>query len=83
MHGIPLTYVNEHKYLGVWMNSTLQWHTHVTKTCNKANRTLSFLQRNLKNGPTHLKQLAYRQLASTSTNGLLSHYMGPIPPGGY
>ena len=62
MHGIPLTYVNEHKYLGVWMNNTLQWHTHVTKTCNKANRTLGFLQRNLKNAPTHLKQLAYRQL---------------------
>ena len=81
MHGIPLTYVNEHKYLGVWMNSTLQWHTHVTKTCNKANSTLGFLQRNLKNGPTHLKQLAYRQLVLPP--GLLCHYMGPIPPGGY
>ena len=50
------------KYLGVWMNSKLQWHTHVSKTCNKANRTLGFLQRNLKSDPTHLKQLAYRQL---------------------
>ena len=82
MHGIPLTYVNEHKYLGVWMNNTLQWHTHVTKTCNKANRTLGFLQRNLKKWPNSPQAISI-QTTSASTNGLLCHYMGPIPPGGY
>ena len=65
MYGIPLTYVNEHKYLGVWLNGKFQWHTHVSQTCNKANRILGFLQRNLKNSPTHLK-LAYKQLVLPS-----------------
>ena len=38
MYDTPLKYVSEHKYLGVWIDEKLSWHSHVSKTCNKANK---------------------------------------------
>ena len=55
--------MKEHKYLEVWINDKLSWQTHILYTCNKANRTLGFLQRNLRTCPTYLKEQAYKQLA--------------------
>ena len=54
--------MKEHKYLGVCINEKLSWQTHILYTCNKANRTLGFLQRNLRTCPTYLKEQAYKQL---------------------
>ena len=62
MYNTPLKYVVEHKYLGVWLNGRLSWHSHISYTCHKVNRTLGFLQRNLKTCPTHLKEHAYKQM---------------------
>ena len=62
VYNTPLKYVAEHKYLGVWLNGCLSWHSHNSYTCHKANRTLGFLQRNLKICPTHLKEKAYKQM---------------------
>ena len=62
MYDTPLKYVSEHKYLGVWIDEKLSWHSRVTKTCNKANKMVGFLQRNLKTCPVHLKVQAYKQL---------------------
>ena len=61
-YSTPLKYVTEHKYLRVWLNSQLSWHSHISNICHKANRTLGFLQRNFKTCPTHLKEVAYKQL---------------------
>ena len=62
MNKTPLKYVTEHKYLGVWINGRLSWHSHISYICHKANRTLGFLQRNFKACPIHLKEQAYKQL---------------------
>ena len=40
----------------------LSWKTHISYICNKANRTLGFLHRNLRTCPTHLKEQACKQL---------------------
>ena len=62
MYETQLKSVKQHKYLGVWINEKLSWQTHILCTCNKANRTLRFLQRNLRICPTYLKEQAYKQL---------------------
>ena len=61
------------KYLGVWINEKLSWQTHILYTCNKANRTLGFLQRNLRTCSTYLKEQAYKQLVFP-----LLEYCAPI-----
>ena len=62
LYDTKLKSVKEHKYLGIWINEKLSWRTHILYTCNKANRTLGFLQRNLRGCPTYLKEQAYKQL---------------------
>lgn len=60
LHGQILETVNSVKYLGVTMNQDLSWDNHIDNICNKANRTLGFLRRNLRIGATHLKETAYK-----------------------
>ena len=36
--------VHEHKHLGVWLSSSLNWDKHVHETCLKANRKLAVLR---------------------------------------
>ena len=50
------------KYLGITINEKLQWSEHISKITNKANGTLSFLRRNLKNCPSHIKSSCYKSL---------------------
>ena len=50
------------KYLRVTITSDLRWNTHVSNVCNKANRTLGFLRRNLHSCPQEVKEAAYKGL---------------------
>ena len=57
--GQILTEVDRAKYLGVTISKELSWSPHIDTICNKASGQLSFLRRNLKNCPQHLKEQAY------------------------
>ena len=54
--------VNAATYLGVTITSKLDWGQHIDSMCNRANRTLGFLRRNLSHAPKDLKCLAYISL---------------------
>ncbi len=47
LHGDVLEHVKEAKYFGVTLTSDLRWNRHIVNVSTKANRTLSFLRRNL------------------------------------
>ena len=53
--------------LGVIISSNLQWSAHVSTITKKANSTLCFLQRNLKNAPPKLKEIAYFSLVQSAS----------------
>ena len=42
----PLRIVNEAKFLGVSLDSKLNFNKHIETTCKKANGVLAFLKRN-------------------------------------
>ena len=62
MCGVPLEIAGQHSYLGVHLHHRLSWQPHIDFICNKANRLLGFLYRNLKRCPTKLRECAYKQL---------------------
>ena len=47
--GVKLEKVTAYKYLGVTLCSNLTWHNHVNQAITKANQTLGFVRKNLKN----------------------------------
>ena len=51
-----LARVDSAKYLGVILDSKLNWSNQISAACGKASRTLSFLQRNLYFCPTGVKE---------------------------
>ena len=54
MNGTPLQPVDHHLYLGVYIHHKLSWQPQVDYICNKANRILGFLWRNLRGSPKTL-----------------------------
>lgn len=58
---VPAT-VDSAKYLGVTITSDLRWNRHIDNITSKANRTLSFLKRNLRVKSTTVKTSAYYSL---------------------
>ena len=60
LHRHTLESVQSAKYLGVTLTKNLSWDTHIDNVCNKANKTLGFLRRNLKIGSTKVKETAYK-----------------------
>ena len=62
LHGHTLENVSTTKYLGITIQDNLKWENHITSTCNKANRTLGFLRRNLRIGNKKTKEKAYKSL---------------------
>ena len=54
--------VSHAKYLGVYIDETLSWNFHVDFICNKANIIRSFLQRNLKQCPSSVRERFYLTL---------------------
>ncbi|KAI8500850.1 hypothetical protein Bbelb_216680 [Branchiostoma belcheri] len=60
LHGHTLKTVPSVKYLGVAITKDLTWKEHINNLCNKANKTLGFLKRNLKISFRRIKELAYK-----------------------
>ena len=52
----------EHNYLSIRLHHKLSWEPHINYICNKANRLLGFLKRNLYNAPLEIKEHVYKQL---------------------
>ena len=62
MQGLPLCIVDHHSYLGVVLDHKLSWEAHQNYVCNKVNRLLAFLNRNLPTHNQHLREYSYKQL---------------------
>ncbi len=62
LHGHTLEHVDCAKYLGIHLDSKLNWHHHVQSVCKKANGMIGFLRRNLNIASTSVKSLAYMSL---------------------
>ena len=60
--GQILDQVNQAPYLGVLISEELEWAQHINSITSKANSTLGFIRRNLKQCPKDLKELAYMSL---------------------
>ena len=79
MKGIPLELVEEHSYLGVSLHHGMSWVPHSNNVCNKANRLLGFLKRNLQRCSSDLKEMACKQLLIIITmSWILCCYLGPF-----
>jgi hypothetical protein len=61
MYGQVLATVPAHKYLGVTVQGDLSWSDHITESCKKANKALSFIRRNL-----HMASQPIRKKACTT-----------------
>ena len=59
LHGQTLVRVKSAKYLGVTLTEDLKWDQHINNICDRANRTIGFLRRNLDIGATSIKESAY------------------------
>ena len=62
IHNHNLQSTNTAKYLGIHIDSTLKWNTHINKTAQRANTTSAFLHRNIRTCPRKIKHLAYTAL---------------------
>ena len=62
LHRKVLTTADSAKYLSVSIISNLRWNQHIDNITRKANRTLSFLKRNLRVSSTTFKTSAYYSL---------------------
>ena len=51
IHGQVLHETNRAKYLGVTIDNTLSWNSHIDIMTKKANNTTAFLRRNLSSCP--------------------------------
>lgn len=60
--GETLEEVNNHPYLGVELDNTMKWSTHINQITAKANKTLGFVKRNLWFTSKEIKAEAYRTL---------------------
>ena len=64
LHGYTLSTETEAKYLGK-ITSVLRWDAHITDVCNKANKTLGFLRRNIKTTDERLKKCNIQSIRTT------------------
>ena len=62
LHGQVLEVVTSAKYLGVDISSGLSWNSHIDRITGNANRTLSFIQRNIKTKNQRVRETAYNTL---------------------
>jgi hypothetical protein len=50
--------VSDNPYLGLQISNDLKWSIHINNVCKKANATLGFLRRNLRNVPENCRKTA-------------------------
>ena len=62
IHGQVLKETTKAKYLGVTIDKTLSWNSHIDTVTKRANQTISFLQRNLSSCPKDIKKASYKTL---------------------
>ena len=62
MHGHILESVQSAKYLGVTLSADLKWNNHIQQMTSKANKSLSFIRRNLQINSKSVKDRAYQSL---------------------
>ena len=62
IHGQVLHETNRAKYLGVTIDNTLSWSSHIDIMTKKANNTTAFLRRNLSSCPADVKSTCYKTL---------------------
>ena len=60
LHGHTLDTVGSSKYLGITINTDLNWTHHIKNICSKANTALAFLRRTLKINSRKIKEIAYK-----------------------
>lgn len=51
--------VQDNPYLGLQISNDLRWSVHINNVCKKANATLGFIRRNLRNVPEKCRKTAY------------------------
>ena len=66
LHGQMLETVTSAKYLVVDLSSNMSWGPHIGRITENANKTLSFIKRNIKTKMLRVRQMAY--------NGWYGHY---------
>ena len=66
LKGQDLEVVSNAKYLGVHLSNKPSWNSHINRTAKKANKTLGFLQRNLRINNSDTKAAAYKTLVDRS-----------------
>ena len=62
IHGVNLQTQNSAKYLGVTLDSKLDWNEHCDSIYNKACFMLAFLERNVHKCPRHVKENCFNAL---------------------
>ncbi len=45
LNNCQVNFVNEHKHVGFWLNSNLDWKTHISKIASKANSRMGILRK--------------------------------------
>ena len=85
LHGHTLEVVDSAKYLGVTISEELQWSKHIDNTVSKANRTMGFIRRNLRDCTKPVKAAAYttiewqdRHSSMHPLSGTHTHLQKPI-----
>ena len=73
LHGHTLECVSSAKYLGVVINEKLSWNSHIDTITAKANRTASFVHRNLKGCPRKVQTQCFKTVVRP-----LLEYSSPI-----
>lgn len=59
LKNVTLDHVENYKYLGVHLSSSLKWNDHVDNTVAKASKMLYFIRRNFRNTSRSVKQTLY------------------------
>ena len=62
IHGQTLNETSKAKYLGVTIDNTLSWNSHIDTVTKKANQTTAFLRRNLSSCPKDVKAKCYMSI---------------------
>jgi hypothetical protein len=62
LHNNILKTTTDTKYLGLNISKDMKWNNHINTMCKKANQTLGFVRRNLKNCPQKAKETTYKTL---------------------